>query len=847
MGNQSRSFLKLQENNSRKVVDFMSEQAVRQIELKQICFIDDSKTSAYVTKKLLKQQGFAVDHFPDAESALEALMENEYDLVITDLMISADGGVNGDDLIRLIRHSGHPTKSIIPIMVVTGANDTAIFNDLINAGANKVLPKPLDGESLQAAINALIPKMTHFGPADNLSLAEKNNSDKQEESTDSELMDLDLEVQYDDIITDSILPDLDIPQKNYDAQGKSKRSVKSTTKSSTARNQKSAKKSIEDQLTNKPKSNPKPKSKIKSEPEIEIPVLTSVVPANIEPEQTPVEKNSNQAITEQIEKLVEQEPTAKISKSELQLSDIDSLSKPVKQVKSSTKAKPTFGSFETLEIHNPNANINKSDEISQNMMQSIQNELTHIDERVAEKSSPETPESIHSTPSITTSSVDATVTPQTVAKTVTKPEIQESTVKQDNVFAEKPNKAPKAEQKTEDENPLLALLSHMDDPELDGDFNTKKKPKTKSVSIKTEAVISKSVWIILVLAMIIPAGIFWYLGQQSVDVKVVEVRQIPIHSEISVPGRIVSKRNIEVSARAAGQIVEVKVKEGDRVKKGQTMARMDDKEAKSNVKRAQARLMSSQEDVAATAKTQERLQRALDLGAVARQIVEDAEAAWKSASARQSEIEEELISAELKLDRLQIKAPFSGLITSVSVQEGQWLSVAEEILTLVDMDQRVVEIRVDVSDSARLNIGQEVVLSSEAFSGQSWKEKIIKIGEEAKTEDSVNVIKVQTSLGSKAPKLRIGQQVDAEIRVASRNNALTLPHNVLFTHNGSPHAAVVENGKIVFLPVVTGIESVTHVEIIRGLRAEQEIIIPSGSPLEEGMNAVATNSKFNPG
>jgi len=800
----------------------MSEQAVRQIELKQICFIDDSKTSAYVTKKLLKQQGFAVDHFPDAESALEALMENEYDLVITDLMISADGGVNGDDLIRIIRHSGHPTKSIIPIMVVTGSNDHAIFDDLITAGANKVLSKPLDGESLQEAINALIPKMVHFGPADRLSIAEETVSEEPledfevKESSASELMDLDLEVQYDDIISDSILPDLDIPQRTFDTHNKPQHKSKSIKKSSVSKNKKPVKKSSDNELV---KSQLKSKLKIKSEPEIDIPVLTSIVPTKTASEEKPVEKSSNQAIAEQIEKLVEQEANVKISKPRVQAVNNDVSTNLNKSVKRSIAAKPEFGSFETLEILNSKAEKKESNEISQSMRQSIQSELTHIDEQVAEKTS--------------------------------KPAKQQRGSAQQREPTRKPVRETISEQKSDEENPLLALLSHMDDPDMVHDLNEKQKPKSKpkttSFSIKSDTALPNFVWAIIILALIVPAGIFWYLAQQTVDVKVVEVRQIPIHSEISVPGRVVSKRNIEVSARAAGQIVEVKVKEGDRIKKGQIMARMDDKEAKSNVKRAQARLMSSQEDVAATAKTQERLQRALDLGAVARQIVEDAEAAWKSASARQSEIEEELISAELKLDRLQIKAPFSGLITSVSVQEGQWLSVAEEILTLVDMDQRVVEIRVDVSDSARLNIGQEVILSSEAFAGKSWKEKILKIGEEAKTEDSVNVIKVQTSLSSKAPKLRIGQQIDAEIRVASRNNALALPHNVLFTHNGSPHAAVVENGKIVFLPVVTGIESVTHVEIIRGLRVEQEIIVPSGLPLEEGMNAVATNSKFNPG
>jgi len=836
MSNQSRSFLKVQDNKSRKVVDFMSEQAVRQIELKQICFIDDSKTSAYVTKKLLKQQGYAVDHFPDAESALEALMENEYDLVITDLMISSDGGVNGDDLIRLIRHSGHPTKSIIPIMVVTGASDNAIFDELITAGANKVLSKPLDGESLQQAINDLIPKLTEFSPADHLSLAEESVGDVQvqdvvtQESSDSELMDLDLEVQYDDVITDSILPDLNISKRSFDSENKSNRSSEGAKKSTVRKSKKLTDIKSSDIIAKNavPKRKPKPKL----ENETAIPVLTtSIVPANKVSHANSVNKKSNKSITEQIEKIVEQESIVKKSKSNRKPSE--------NKANFNTEVKPVFGSFEKLEIHDPNADRTTSDEISQSMMQSIQNELTHIDELAAKKSTVVASEQANLSPAPKVAE-ELKAVAQPVATQAARPEV----IKQENSFVEKPPKENQQKHKSEDENPLLSLLSHMEEPGLSDDFSINKKQKTKSFP-NVNIAISKSVWIILVLVMVVPASIFWYLGQRAIDVKVVEVRQIPIHSEISVPGRVVSKRNIEVSARAAGQIMEVKVKEGDKIKKGQIMARMDDKEAKSNVKRAQARLMSSQEDVAATSKTQERLQRALDLGAVARQIVEDAEAAWKSASARQSEIEEELISAELKLDRLQIKAPFSGLITSVSVQEGQWLSVAEEILTLVDMDQRVVEIRVDVSDSARLNVGQEVVLSSEAFSGKSWKEKIVKIGEEAKTEDSVNVIKVQTSLGSNAPKLRIGQQVDAEIRVASRNDALTLPHNVLFTHEGSPHAAVVENGRVVFIPVVTGIESVTHAEIIRGLRAEQEIIVPSRVPLEPGMNAVVTNSKIN--
>jgi len=876
MSNQSRSHRLIQKvtqhDNSRKVVDFMSEQAVRQMELKQICFVDDSKTSAYVTKKLLSKQGFSVDHFADAETALEALMENEYDLVITDLMISPDGGVNGDDLIRLIRHSGHPKKSLIPIMVVTGASDASVYDDLIVAGANRVLPKPLNEEALHEAIVALTPKVVEFGPADELSLTEENEvaetalkeaqqekivapeieipsaqalpktTAKVEEKTvdlfvRSGLLDLELNAENKEETT----PKASVQSKPTEAnpiteaepvapkqktrqQDKKQRAHKSASSKLAASKLEAPKSEVPKSEVPKPempvqrRATPKPPA---LEPEFDIPVLTSIVNAKV-PE-TPPEK-------EQI----------KTQTHELRFEEVD---EKVTITSRQNNFKPK--------------SLVQNDEISPSMLLSIQNELTHIDELAAhnaelekklaslQSSQPATQKSAAQKLIARQSEVQQAApaskvsVPDPVATSIPEPAVH----KAQPVVAATPT--PIGKEEPLENNPLLDLLSHMDQPNSNGTLSAPNSGKTNVVTNagRPAGGMSTSFWIVLILIMTVPAGVFWYLSEQAVEVKVVEVNQAAIHSEISVPGRVVSKRNIKVSARAAGQIVEIKVKEGTKIKKGQIMARMDDKEAKSNVKRAQARLISSQEDVAATSKTQERLLRALDLGAVSRQIVEDAEAAWKSASAKQAEIEEELIGAELKLDRLQIKAPFSGLITSLSVQEGQWLSIAEPILSIVDMSRRVVEIRVDVSDSARLNVGQEVILSSEAFDGKTWNEKITKIGAEAQTEGAVNIIKVHTSLGRKAPKLRIGQQVDAEIRVASKNNALLLPHNVLFTHNGSPHAAVVENAKIVFIPVVTGIESVLQVEILKGLRLGQEIIVPTGTPLEQGMNAIVTNSQ----
>ena len=122
----------------------------------RICYVDDSRTSAYVTKKILTEFGYHVDHFNSAEPAIVALLENDYDLLLTDLLLST-GGMNGDDLVRFLRMSGHPKKKLLPVIVITGSSDKDTLLRIYEAGANGVLVKPITGEELNERIRGLIP------------------------------------------------------------------------------------------------------------------------------------------------------------------------------------------------------------------------------------------------------------------------------------------------------------------------------------------------------------------------------------------------------------------------------------------------------------------------------------------------------------------------------------------------------------------------------------------------------------------------------------------------------------------------------------------------------------------
>ena len=76
----------------------------------RLCYVDDSRTSAYVIQRLLQPYGYQVDYFQSAEPAFVALIQEDYDLLLTDLKVSSKG-MDGDDLIRTLRQSGHPKIS----------------------------------------------------------------------------------------------------------------------------------------------------------------------------------------------------------------------------------------------------------------------------------------------------------------------------------------------------------------------------------------------------------------------------------------------------------------------------------------------------------------------------------------------------------------------------------------------------------------------------------------------------------------------------------------------------------------------------------------------------------------
>ena len=864
----------------------------------KICYVDDSRTSAYVTKKILKEYGYEVDFFPSAEPAVVAILEKDYDLLLTDLTLST-GGMDGDELVRFLRNSGHPRKKLLPVIVITGTSNKETLLKIYEAGANGVLVKPITGEELHDRIRTLVPEKAFPGTADGYALEIPHSlshpgkpqvtdtpvtpPEDEINAAEEEINHLEAEIDeaaiIDEAVTDdkrdSLLTALGIlteDEKVETAPPVIKKSNKKNKSDSQitemhppqdiANKQKAKKLSILENLKSAASEenigldtnldfddefNGNISEDDFSEPNTSRqhtkPAYKSAAHQSTKPVEASKPSKPRSAGAEFIAELRAQaksEAEAEAGSEKIKKNAQPEPEIEAQQDESDIPVLEPANNEELLFVNNDEDGIPELilEEPDQNQPEGLFGELQdqgHPEELFGmdqeQEQEQEQPETLFDKIQDQGQSgglfveTHGTDTPE--LKFASADQVEAKSSEDSSTFNFD------TEEATGDKKIITALDINTDFSDFDDD-------EMYSTSLSGSIFETfKNFKILGIAALVSFAIIIWSLWNYFNDgqvhsVDTVRVSKGTLHQTINVPGKVVSKLNIEISSSSSGQIVAVKVKEGQKVKKGQTLVKLENEEAISDLRRAEGNLLSTREETALAGKTLKRMRRALKLGAISRQQMEEAEASFKSAKAKEIMAREISRTAKLALNKLSVDAPFNGTVTSKFAQIGQWITPSDTLFTLVDLGQREIEVKVDSADSNAISVGQSAFMSSDAFPGNNWTESVKRIATAASRGAGTNTVSVYIGLGSRAPVLRMGQQVDAEIRTFSRNNTSKLPISAVITRNGKSWAGTIKEGRVHYVPIETGMEDLTHVEILQGLKTGQEVIIPRGLDLQEG-------------
>jgi HlyD family secretion protein len=369
-------------------------------------------------------------------------------------------------------------------------------------------------------------------------------------------------------------------------------------------------------------------------------------------------------------------------------------------------------------------------------------------------------------------------------------------------------------------------------------------------------------------------------GGVEVDAGAV-ARQATFRSVVTASGQIVAQRYADIGSSAMGRLVELRVKEGEAVKAGQVLARIDAVQASAGATAAGARVAAAAADVRAAAEqltatkadldaaqaradeARQNLSRNQDLRrdglvpaadmdkaranadaaaaqlASAQAAVRRLSQALESATRRQAEVQADSTRARDVLAKTDIVAPIDGIVTRLPVQQGEMVVIGIQnqpgttLMTISDLSAIDAEVKVAEADVLRVKVGQPATVTLEALPGIVFPGRVVEVGASALpvtgTGAAAREFKVKVRLTQPDPALRPGLTCDTEILTAERQGVLAVPLQAVVVRpgpQGQDQAGVfVLDGRAVrFQPVTTGLIGGLNIEIT-GIGAGTPIVV----------------------
>jgi multidrug efflux pump subunit AcrA (membrane-fusion protein) len=314
----------------------------------------------------------------------------------------------------------------------------------------------------------------------------------------------------------------------------------------------------------------------------------------------------------------------------------------------------------------------------------------------------------------------------------------------------------------------------------------------------------KNKWLIIGMVVVLVVAavfVFFRVRGGAIEAKVARVKKGNILSTISASG-LVEANSVKLgSAKMAGRVEWVGVNEGDRVKEGQVLVKLDGYE--------QIR------------KEYERLRKLHAQGFV-------------------SDLEME--RAKTALDNARIIAPFSGVVAEKSVIAGESISPGIAVIMVVDIDNPWVEIQIDEVDIAVVKVGQKVRFTTDAFPNKeffgeiTWINKqaeLKKVGGRVRMDEEDLIFRGKVKFLDGRNILRPGMSVYAEIITGEKKGVLVVPREAVTLRGGKRMVLVINNDRAYERVVKLGLKDAEKVEILKGLSLGQKVAISNLDELKD--------------
>jgi HlyD family secretion protein len=286
---------------------------------------------------------------------------------------------------------------------------------------------------------------------------------------------------------------------------------------------------------------------------------------------------------------------------------------------------------------------------------------------------------------------------------------------------------------------------------------------------------------------------------------------------------------VKVGPRISGQLAKLNVQIGDKVKKGQVLGVLVEKDLRANVDRASATLAADEAAAAYAEANYKRLKELLPKGYVSQ---DEVDAAKKTLDMTQANIRNDraaLEYARIQLSYATVTAPIDGIVELVATQEGETVAASFNTPTfvqLIDLSRLEVDAYVDEVDIGGVQVGQKATFNVDAYPDRVFNGQVVAIHPQAILQD--NVVNYDVIIKITDPfegLLRPSMTASVTISLDSLKGVLVIPAKAVKHEGGKTYVTVPSGKGTQQRPVTLGRESGDYVQVKAGVSEGDKVLV----------------------
>ena len=322
----------------------------------------------------------------------------------------------------------------------------------------------------------------------------------------------------------------------------------------------------------------------------------------------------------------------------------------------------------------------------------------------------------------------------------------------------------------------------------------------------------------------------------TTDIVKAETRELS--QGLPISGSLKAVNSAVVKARVAGELQDLRVREGDAVKAGQVIARVDPTETRARLKQAQEQADSAKAQIDIAQRQWNNNKALVDQGFISKTALDTSWNSFVSAEANHKAALAAVDMARKLMDDTVLTAPISGIVSQRLAQQGERVAIDGRVVEIVDLGRLELEAALSAADSMGVRVGQDATLQIEG-SMKPVAAKVVRINPSAQagSRSVLAYLAVAEPAG-----LRQGLFAQGVVAIG-RASALAVPLAAVRTDKPAPYVQLVEGNKVAHKPVEPGARGEADKETwvaVGGLQPGAVVIKGHVGPLREGTSVKFT-------